>query len=122
MSLMEDKRKYKRFPSQLGARYLEEGKEEWINCCVVDVSREGMGIEIYMQEAIKIGSILQFEIAIPAKEKQISAMGTLMWIKELRGNTEFNFVGGVKLITIDPEDKWELLDYVYEDWSKEEEK
>ena len=49
-------------------------------------------------------------------------MGTLMWIKELSGNTEFNFVGGVKLITIDPEDKWELLDYVYEDWSKEEEK
>ena len=119
---MEDKRKYKRFPSQFGARYLEEGEEEWINCSVVDVSREGMGIEIHMQEAIKIGSILQFEIDIPAKEKQISAMGTLMWIKELRGNTEFNFVGGVKLITIDPEDKWELLDYVYEDWSREEEK
>ena len=120
---MEDKRKYKRFSSQFGARYLEEGKEEWRDCCVVDVSREGMGIEIYMHEAIKIGSMLQFEIVIPAKkEKQISAMGTLMWIKELGGNPEFNFLGGVKLITIDPEDKWELLDYVYEDWSKEEEK
>lgn len=122
MSPMEDKRKYKRFSSQFGARYLEEGKEEWRDCCVVDVSREGMGIEIYMHEAIKIGSMLQFEIVIPAKEKQISAMGTLMWIKELGGNPEFNFLGGVKLITIDPEDKWELLDYVYEDWSKEEEK
>ena len=101
MSPMEDQRKYKRFPSQLNARYLEENKEEWKDCRIINVSREGMGVEVYMQEAINIGSILQME---------------------LREDPKFNFVGGIKLITIDSEDKWELLDCVYEDWSKEEEK
>jgi len=122
MSSMEDKRKYKRFPSQFSARYLEENKKEWRECCVINVSREGMGIEIYMQEAIRIGSILQLEIVVPVKKEPINAMGTLMWIRELKSDPKFNFIGGVKLITIDPEDKWELLDYVYENWGKEEEK
>lgn len=119
---MEDQRKYKRFPSQLNARYLEEHKEVWKDCRVINVSREGMGVEIYMQEAINIGSILQLEIGVPVKKEPIDAMGTLMWVRDLKDDPKFNFVGGIQLITIDPEDKWELLDYVYEDWSREEEK
>ena len=119
---MEDQRKYKRFPSQLNARYLEENKEEWKDCRIINVSREGMGVEVYMQEAINIGSFLQLEIVLPVRKEPIDAIGTLMWVRELKEDPKFNFVGGIKLITIDPEDKWELLDCVYEDWSKEEEK
>ena len=119
---MEDQRKYKRFPSQLSARYLGENKEEWKDCRVINVSREGMGVEIYMQEAINIGSILQLEIDVPVKKESIDAMGTLMWVRELKDDPTFNFVGGIQLITIDSEDKWELLDYVYEDWSRGKDK
>ena len=118
---MEDRRKYRRFPIQLSARYLEENEKEWKECSVINISREGMGIEVYVSERIHIGSILQFEIVVPIKEEPIDVIGTLMWIKELKGNPRFNFVGGVMLITIDPEDKWTLLDYAYEDWQKKEE-
>jgi len=115
---MDDRRKYKRFPVQLSAQYLGENGKKWKECSVINISREGMGIEVYMREKIHVGSILQLEIDVPVKNKQISVMGTLMWIKKLKGNPMFNFVGGVMLITIDPEDKWTLLGYAYEGWHR----
>jgi hypothetical protein len=117
---MEDRRKYKRFPIQLSAHYLGEDKEEWKECSVTNVSREGMGIEMHVRERIDIGSILQLEIIVPIREEPISIIGILRWIKELEGNPKFNFIGGVELSRIDPEDKWALLDYVYEDWCRKD--
>jgi len=117
---MDDRRKYKRFPIELNARYLsEENQKELRGCTVIDVSRGGMGIEVYLQEKIQIGSTLQLEIIIPIKEEQtIKATGILKWIRELE--EKMNFLGGIELITIDPEDKWTLLDYAYDNWSKRE--
>jgi hypothetical protein len=45
----------------------------------------------------------------------------MTWIKELKDNLEFNFIGGIKLITIDPKDKWILLDHAYEAWRENRE-
>ena len=117
---MDERRKYKRFPVQLVARYQKEDQEEWKECSVTDISREGMGIGVYSRESIQVGSILQLEIVFPKKGRPIGVTGTLMWIEELKGDSKFNFVGGVNLIAIDPEDKWALLDYAYEDWNKRE--
>lgn len=116
---MDDKRKYRRFSILLNARYLEANKRDWHECSVTNVSREGMGVGIYSRERIAIGSVLQLEIAVPIQKELISAMGTLMWIKKLNGNPRFNFLGGLMLISMAPEDKWTLLDYVYEAWSKQ---
>lgn len=116
---MDDKRKYRRFSILLNARYLEENKRDWHECSVTNVSREGMGVGIYSRERIAIGSVLQLEIAVPIQKELISAMGTLMWIKKLNGNPRFNFLGGLMLISMAPEDKWTLLDYVYEAWCKQ---
>lgn len=117
---MEEKRKYKRFPVQLITRYLEDDKDEWKECAVTNISREGMGIGVYSREKIHMNSILQLEIVFPKKNEPIGVTGTLKWIRKLKGDPEFNFVGGVNVIAIDPEDKWALLDYAYEDWSKKE--
>ena len=105
----------------MSARYLEENEKEWKECSVINISREGMGIEVYVRERIHIGSIIQMEIVVPSKGEPIGVIGTLMWIKELKENPKFNFVGGVMLITIDPEDKWTLTDYAYKDWYRKEE-
>jgi hypothetical protein len=117
--MMDDKRKYRRFPILLTANYLEEDKGDWHECSVTNVSREGMGVGIYSRERIAIGSVLQLEIAVPIQKELISAMGTLMWIKKLNGNPRFNFVGGLMLIRMAPEDRWTLLDHVYEEWCKQ---
>jgi len=117
---MEERRKYKRFPIQLNAQYLEENMGEWKECSVTNISREGMGICIYSHEKIDVDSILLLRITAPIKKEPIDVTGTLMWIRELKDNPRFNFVGGAMIIAIDPEDKWALLDYVYEDWCRRE--
>ena len=117
-SKKEDKRKFKRFPIQLGALYLEEFGKEWKGCSVVNVSREGMRIEAYLKERIYLGEILQFKIIIPAKEEPIKTTGTLMWIKELK--EKMGFVGGIKLFDIASEEIWTLLDYASENWAGKE--
>ena len=119
-SKMDERRRYKRFPVQLITRYLEDDKDEWKECAVTNISREGMGIGVYSREKIHMNSILQLEIVFPEKNEPIGVTGTLEWIRKLKGDSEFNFVGGVNVIAIDPEDKWALLDYAYEDWSKKE--
>ena len=114
----EDRRKFKRFPTQLSARYLEEFGQEWKSCTVINISREGMGIEVYLRERIHVGSIIKLEIIIPTKDGPIRATGILIWLKEF--DSKMNFVGGVKFTKIDSEDKWILLDYAYANWSRKE--
>jgi len=112
---MKDKRKFKRFPVELDAKFfLEKNGEEWKHCKVVNVGRGGMGVEVHLQEHFPIGSILKIELAIPSKEGPIKAMGILRWIKELM--EEKSFLGGVEFMEIDPEDSWVLLDYAYNKW------
>ena len=43
-----------------------------------------------------------------------------MWIKEFKGNAKFNFIAGMELTKIDPDDKWILLDHAYGDWYRKE--
>lgn len=118
---MKDKRKYKRFSINLKARYLQEDDhQEWKECYVIDISREGMAIEVYLKERIPIRSILHLEIIAPKREKLIKASGILMWIKEFKGNSKSNFIAGMELTIIDPDDKWIMLDYAYGDWYRKE--
>jgi len=116
---MKDQRKFKRFSIDLSARYLLEGNpEEWKGCSVINISREGIGIEVYLREKIPIGSTLKIEIIVPTKEEPIKTMGILVWIRQVK--EKMDFVGGVKLIKIDSEEKWTLLDYAYDTLSRKE--
>jgi hypothetical protein len=115
---MEYKRNFKRFSIDLSARYLLENPKEWQGCTIINISREGMGIEVHLQERIHIGSTLKIEIIVPIKEKPIKAIGILIWTEKLKGKT--NFLGGVKIIKIDSEDKWTLLDYAFDSISRKE--
>ena len=114
---MKDQRKFKRFAIELDAMYLlEENQKEWKGCTVVNVSRGGMGIEIYLQEKVPIGSMLQIELTISSKDDPIITVGVIRWIKELVEDK--NYLGGVEFTVIDAEDKWKLLDLAYDNWSE----
>ena len=112
----EDRRKYKRFPVELSARYQRDNKTAWKGCTVTNISRGGMGIIVYLQEKIPLESPLVLEIIFPPEEKQIKATGILRWLEEGKDI----FIGGVEFTEIDPEDKWVLLDYAFDEWSKKE--
>lgn len=116
---MKDKRKYKRCSIDLTARYLQEdNQKEWKGCTVVNISREGFGVQAYPREILNIGSTLQIEIVVPTKDKPIEAEGILIWVNEPKEKTDF--AGGLKLAKIDAEDKWTLLDYTYDSLSIKE--
>ena len=116
---MDERRKFIRFPIELIARYSESDAKDWKECSVIDISREGMGINIHAREYINEGLILQMEITVPVQDDPIAVKGTLMWIRELKGAARFNYIGGVKLLAIKPEDKWTLMDYAYQGWEKD---
>lgn len=121
---MEDRRKFIRFSVRLSARYSEENQDKWNQCSIINISREGMGVVVYLKEKIHLGSILNLMIDVPGKKAPVFVTGTLSWIKELKGDPEFSYKSGIQIITIDSEDKWILLDYSYEAWkeSREEDK
>ena len=117
---MDDRRRFLRFPLQLGARYAETNGDNWKECSVIDISREGIGIIIHSKEAISKGTLLNLEIDGPVKDDQITVAGKLVWLKELKDDPSFKYAAGVQLTSIAPEDKWALIDYAYEDWHKKE--
>ena len=119
---MKDRRKFIRFPVRLSARYSEENNEDWKQqSSIVNISREGMGVTVYLKAKLSLGCVLKFMVDVPEKGKSVSFTGALNWIKTLMGDPDYNYKGGIKLITIDSEDKWALLDYAYEAWKEKQE-
>jgi hypothetical protein len=107
---------------RLSARYSEENNEDWKQqCSIVNISREGMGVTVYLKTKLSLGCMLKFMVDVPEREKSVSFTGTLNWIKALKEDPDYNYKGGIKLITIDSEDKWVLLDYAYEAWKEKQE-
>ena len=115
---MEDRRKFIRFSVRIGARYSEENQDKWNPCSVINISREGMGVVVYLKEKIHLGSILNLMIDVPGKKEPVFVSGALNWIEALEGDPEFSYKSGIQIITIDSEDKWILLDYSYEAWKE----
>jgi hypothetical protein len=115
---MEEKRLIKRYPIQLSAKYLEEGKKEWKDCSIIDINNEGMRIKVSPHEKIHLSATLQLEIVFPTKEKPIKATCTLIWIREIKEKTTFEggvelsemVVCGAKIVKIDSEDIRTLLE------------
>ena len=125
---MEDRRQFKRYPIQLSAKYLKESGDEWKDCSIIDISSEGMRINVYSHEELHLNATLQLEIIVPTKEKSIKATGTSVWLKEITEKMTFEratsftkmTMCGVKLVKIDNEDKQTLLDYAYDNWSRKD--
>lgn len=111
---MDERRKYLRFPVQLDARYREKLTEDWKECSVVDISREGMGLSIYSRDTIREGTPLCMQITSPVAQDSIAVEGILTWIRDCTDDPHFNYLCGVALSSITSEDKWVLLDYAYE--------
>jgi len=119
---VKDRRKFLRFPVKIVAFYSEENNEDLKQqCSIVNISREGMGVTVYLKAKLSLGCMLKFMVDVSEKEKSVSFTGTLNWIKSLKGDADYNYKGGIKLITIDSEDKWALLDYAYETWKEKQE-
>jgi hypothetical protein len=108
---MNEQREFPRFAIELDAKLItEDGKESL--CKMTDISSKGTCIEIFAKEKIEVGTGIKLEIAVAEKESPIDA-AVIMWITELKDNTEYHYLAGGLLSAIDSEDKDYLLDQAY---------
>lgn len=114
---MEEKRKFLRFTAVLDAKYFAAGNSRGKDCKVTELSREGTRIEFYTREKIGTGSTVRLDIEIPRRTEPVTTSVALLWSKDLYGDTQYSFAAGGRLTMIEPEDKWDLLDYAYKIWT-----
>jgi len=101
-TILASKRKFKRFKTHLKSQFfLQKGGKYSEECTIIDISREGIGIEFQSDKKIDAGSTLHLEIFVPTESEPISVTGILKWIKQRNG--------GIKLIQILDENKWTKL-------------
>jgi hypothetical protein len=93
---MEQKRRYKRLPTNLKAEYsLTAGRAEGKQCTVINISLNGAGLEFYAHESVEVGTTLFLKIFDPGGKDAFDVEGIVRWNKQ----GEKDFVCGVELTT-----------------------
>ena len=94
---MEQKRQYKRLPTNLKAEYsLTAGVDEGKQCTVINISLNGAGLEFYAHESVEVGATLFLKIFDPEGSESFETEGVVKWSKQ----GEKDFVCGVELTTV----------------------
>ena len=90
---MEERRKTKRFATNLKAHYfLKEGEVKGRECTVINISRNGVGLEFYTAEEIVEGASLLIKISVAKSLEPTDIEGIVQWVNQ----GERDFVGGIK--------------------------
>ena len=99
---MEDKRKAKRFATNLKAHYfLKEGEGEGKECTVINISRNGVGLEFYTAEEIVVDSTIFIKIVAAKSLEPTDVEGVVMWVHQ--GGKDF--ISGIEANSKLDEDK-----------------
>ncbi|MBW1855920.1 MAG: PilZ domain-containing protein [Deltaproteobacteria bacterium] len=89
----ENKREFSRFDTQLKAQFFSKGNGRDVKTCtVLNISRNGMGLQFHTPETIRLGSPIHLEITVPAAPEPFSAEGTVKWINQ----KDSEFIGGIE--------------------------
>ena len=81
-----------RYLTQLKARYfLNEARDNWKECTIINISLKGMGIEF--NEAINVESTIHLMIIELRGSEPVTTKGKLRWLKQ----RENDFIGGIEL-------------------------
>jgi len=116
---VEDKRRCHRFPVQERAIYNKYDPPDSNSLFMTNFSRGGMGINSPYRYDIKTGDELDLTMTISPLTQLMTVTGTVMWTKPSDRYRDYLLLCGIKFKRIDTEQKWELLDYVYDKWSKQ---
>ena len=103
---MEEKRKSRRYTTNLKAQYfLGDSKGYGKECTVINVSGNGAGLEFYTHEKIGISTDLTLKIFALKATDPINVKGILRWVKQ----GEKDFVGGVEVVLESDKEKLAVL-------------
>lgn len=99
---MEERRKTKRFATNLKAQYfLKARKVDGKECTVINISQCGLGLEFYTAEKIVAGSALLLEIFATEVMELTNVEGIVKWVKQ----GEKDFIGGIEVTSKSDKEK-----------------
>jgi len=119
----KERRKFKRFDSYVSFRFVVSGKEvERGMGLSMDLSRGG--IKIACNHSARKGSKVDFQIDIPDDPKPVIGAGEVVWVKKAKSaNADVkgrDYDLGIRFLSIDPVDKFRILDYAYNSWLEDQ--
>lgn len=112
--MLKERRKFKRFDTFVSVKCQRKNKEVVLPVVSLskDLSRNGMCINT--NEAIDEGSILNMEIELPDDPRPVRSEGRVMWSRGSSADEGVDY--GIQFVSIDPVDKFRVLDYAYNHW------
>lgn len=89
-----EKRKTKRIPVQVPASLVDQNSQADASCAVMDISPDGIGVLLNLNQAIDPQGVLKFTIDIPPEK--VFASGKIIWIRELQKSKPYNYAVGLE--------------------------
>lgn len=110
----KEKRKFKRFDAFMTVRFRSQaGQTSDGSGLSKDLSREGMKVNTV--EPLRSGDLIDLEIHIPDDAQAVKTTGKVLWSRPSGGRSE-GMDYGLTFLSIDPVDKFRVLDYAYNYW------
>ena len=110
----KERRKFKRFDAYMSVRYQVPGSEESKGIALSkDLSREGL--KLNSPTRLPEGSTVSLELDIPDDPKPVRTNGKIIWARSSQGQDQ-GYDVGIRFLTMDPVDKFRVLDYAYNHW------
>ena len=113
----KERRKFKRFDAYMSVRYQlpgSTGSDEGKGIALSkDLSREGL--KFNSPTRLPEGTTLNLELDIPDDPKPVRTTGKIVWAHTTQGQDQ-GFDVGIRFLTMDPVDKFRVLDYAYNHW------
>lgn len=109
----KDRRKFKRFDAYMSVKCSVPNTEKTSNVALSkDLSRDGICVS--GNQSLPKGEVLDIEIDIPDDPRPIRTTGKVVWAKSSKESDSVEH--GIRFLTIDPIDKFRVLDYAYNHW------
>ena len=108
----EQYRKFLRFPLSLQAECHYNVGEKAAPCRIVDISSQGLGLELDIPIKMKSGQLVLLEIDVAAQKTPVSAITKLAWVQSQEDGYMTQRVGSF-LLFMDPAGQDHLMEQAY---------
>ncbi len=112
----KERRKFKRFGAFMSVKCAANTSRETSAQAAVgltrDVSRDGLCVNA--NEPLERGAMVDIEIDLPDDPRPVKTAGKIVWVR--RSNEDEGIDYGIQFVSMDPVDKFRVLDYAYNYW------
>lgn len=121
---MEERRRYIRLDTHLKINYrILQQSPAPTPTETLDIG--GGGIRLFLNEPLKVGTLLELEIFFPGESKAVHCQGKLVWVEEFsiyQGTKEERkeLEGGIEFTNISPEEQDRIIKYVILGYTRQE--